>query len=961
MALRTIERDTETRIDRQLANLAWEDNTRSKRRTVWKQKPKTEKQYTALGGKRPDYILYPENSNNPIAVIEAKRQGVDISKAIDQGRFYAEKLGAPLVFATDGVFTKTVHTGCNEPLFLNEDEVDTLLEHHIALRYLKTNRVSTLDKQVLKSRGELIGIFSKANDLLREEGLQQGIERFSEFSNLLFLKIFSELDEIKKKQGHKTRIPEAMLWESFSEERGVKLLTYLNDTVISWFANEYGKDIFQKLNIRNPENLREIIELLSDLQLSDTHADIKGDAFEYFIRAYSASNPSDLGEIFTPRHVVKTMVKLIDPKIGETVYDPFCGTGGMLIVAFKHIMDSMARTERNLHTLTTQTLYGTELTKTAKISKMNMILAGDGHSNIKQADSFQNPIDQEHDVLITNYPFAQKTRYGDLYDIPSRNGDVISPQHCFRSLKDGGRMIFIAPEGFLFRQDRALRDVRKFLLNNANLKRIISLPQGCFLPYNGVKASILYFDEVRKAKTKKHFWFSDVKNDGFTLDKRRAKIDGGNDLETVLSERDFESADKGYLREKGIHKIDVEDVSENNYSFACKQLIRKEESIKSDWPMVELGEVCEINPSKKELKGMDKTCKVSFVPMENLSTNSFYFHAPKKKDLSEMSSSHVFFRDQDVLLARVTPCFENNKLGIAKNLTNAMGFGSSEFFVMRCNNRVLPKYIYFSLATKEFKRIGVENFTGTGGLRRIPKHFLTQYKIPLPPLEIQEEIVKELDGYQKIIDGCRQVVENYKPHIEIDPEWEMVELGEVCDILNGSTPRKDTTSYWENGDISWFTIDDLREQGHLIRKTKQKITKKALDETSVKIVPPHSTLLCCTASVGECAYTEIPLTTNQQFNGLIIKKEYTKLLIDKFLFWITTTLTNQLIHNSGSTSFNFISVKNLKKTKIPLPALEIQEEIVKKIEKEQEAVDRCKWLIETYTQKTQDRINALYS
>ncbi|MBK9210757.1 MAG: N-6 DNA methylase [Anaerolineales bacterium] len=78
---------------------------------------------------------------------------------------------------------------------------------------------------------------------------------------------------------------------------------------------------------------------------------MKGDAFEYFIRAYSASNPSDLGEIFTPRHVVKTMVKLLNPKIGEKIYDPFCGTGGMLIVAFKHIMDSMEQTKENINVL----------------------------------------------------------------------------------------------------------------------------------------------------------------------------------------------------------------------------------------------------------------------------------------------------------------------------------------------------------------------------------------------------------------------------------------------------------------------------------------------------------------------------------------------------------------------------------------------------------------------------------
>ena len=217
-----------------------------------------------------------------------------------------------------------------------------------------------------------------------------------------------------------------------------------------------------------------------------------------------------------------------------------------------------------------------------------------GIATLPKADSYQHPVNQMHDVLITNYPFAQKTRYGDLYSIPSRNGDVISPQHCFRALKDGGRMAFIAPEGFLFRQDRALRQVREFLLNNANLKSVISLPQGSFMPYNGVKASILYFDEVRTGKTRDYFWFFDVKNDGFTLDKRRAKIGGQNDLETVLSERDNANATEEYLQEQGVHKIQVKDVEENNYSLACKQLVKEPTVNQSVWPMVELGELCEV-------------------------------------------------------------------------------------------------------------------------------------------------------------------------------------------------------------------------------------------------------------------------------------------------------------------------------------------------------------------------------
>ena len=103
-------------------------------------------------------------------------------------------------------------------------------------------------------------------------------------------------------------------------------------------------------------------------------------------------------------------------------------------------------------------------------------------------------------------------------------------------------------------------------------------------------------------------------------------------------------------------------------------------------------------------------------------------------------------------------------------------------------------------------------------------------------------------------------------------KWEMVELGEVCEIYNGSTPKRTEKGYWENGQIPWFTIDDIREQGRIIKYTKQSITESGFENSSVKLLPKNSVLLCCTASVGEFAYTEIELTTNQQFNGLVVKK-----------------------------------------------------------------------------------------
>lgn len=571
MVLLNVERDAETIIDYKLKNLAWDDYPLSGDRTVWKQSVKTEEQKRKLGGKRPDYTLYPKNSNFPIAVIEVKKRGANIHDALNQGINYAQKIDAPLVFATDGVFTKTIHIKVSKPLMLNHEEVDDLIRESLALQFLSTHEVSTLDRKVIKSRGELISIFNQVNDLLREEGLQQGIERFSEFANILFLKVLSELEAIKEEHGERTLVNKAYRWETFRDMRGDALLNYVSDTVLKGFSKDYGDmTIFQPLQIKHPDNLKAIIDYLDGLQLSDTHADIKGDAFEYFIRSYSASNPSDLGEIFTPRHIVKTMVKLLNPQIGEKLYDPFCGTGGMLIVAFKHIMDSMEQTRANIEFLQKESLYGTELTRTASIAKMNMILAGDGHSNIKRGDSFQNPVDKLYDAVITNFPFAQKTRYGDKYPIPSRNGDHISPQHCLRAVRRGGRLAFIAPEGFLVNTNhQAYENVRRLLVDNANLQSITSLPRGAFEPYNRAKADILFFTDCHFSSTKKHYWYFNIRNDGYTLDKKRAKIPGGNDLEIVLSERTLETQSEKYLLSIGVKKIEIENIKNSKYVLSA--------------------------------------------------------------------------------------------------------------------------------------------------------------------------------------------------------------------------------------------------------------------------------------------------------------------------------------------------------------------------------------------------------
>ena len=166
---------------------------------------------------------------------------------------------------------------------------------------------------------------------------------------------------------------------------------------------------------------------------------------------------------------------------------------------------------------------------------------------------------------------------------------------------------------------------------------------------------------------------------------------------------------------------------------------------------------------------------------------------------------------------------------------------------------------------------------------------------------------------------------------DIPDSWEWIRLGELCDIINGFTPLKTNPDFWSNGTIPWFTIDDVHSQGRRITFTNKHITTNALSKNSNRLLPSNTVLLCCTASVGEYAITEIPLTTNQQFNGLVIKEYYKEYYSPEFLFELVQTFKDRLINVAGKTTFNFVSVKKLGKLLIPILPLKEQERIIIKI------------------------------
>lgn len=483
-------------------------------------------------------MLYSSNkSTRPIAIIETKKTDfMKLDDALNQAVSYATKLGTRFVF----VYSKNIiysYDVKNEKefsidnVYLNEiPKLEILNKFNL----IKGSDLKLTNKIQIQSRTDLIKVFDYANKQLRSAGITIGLTRFTEFSNLLFLKLISE-----DNNNFSVKIPAHVKWDNYKNKEGSELLDYINDTVIPVidrkFLNSDEESIFEKLRIKDTVALKKIIDKLSELDLSDIKTDIKGDAFEYFIQKYNDSN-KDMGEYFTPRHIVDFLVKIAEPQFMEKIYDPFCGTGGILISAFNYVNEQMDKDnildESTLEILRKNMLYGSELSATAKIAKMNMILTGDGHSNIKQQNTFENPVRGKYDLVITNIPFNQTgTSVEGIYEIETLDGNSQAIQHIVKSLKKNinSRAFIIVPEGVL--NNKETRDIRKHLLDNNLLKGVISFPCGTFLPYTETKTSVLCITHNTNSKV----FFSKIKNDGFTLTTRRRKVNGISDLDEFIA------------------------------------------------------------------------------------------------------------------------------------------------------------------------------------------------------------------------------------------------------------------------------------------------------------------------------------------------------------------------------------------------------------------------------------------
>lgn len=737
-----LEPHTRTKIDRRLENLEWNLDQGNPGCNVFQEQAKTDEQNAKFKGQRPDYVLYETGTDIPIAIIEAKRPGRDLDVAMEEAvDKYAKPLQVPLVFAFNETFVISQHVMQSRALKIDGEELQEFVDRATCLRFINEGaEILSAPKGINFNRDQLVEIFKEVNNLLRREGLRDGYERFSAFAEILFLKLTDEFEKLNTHKGQPKRIPERFLWKNFIlkyKDDAQGLHDFVSGPVWDKLQKEYG-DIFNtSLSIRKPETLRSILWKIDPINLTATDTDVKGDAFEYFLKTVTNGN-KDLGEYFTPRHIVRTMVNLVKPIHGETIYDPFCGTGGFLLEAFKYLS---LRTDTGnptlMNWLKNEALYGREITSTSRITKMNMILFGDGHSNIVQTDSLENPVDNEFNVVLSNIPYSQKTDFGSLYPIPtesSQHADAICLQHKWRSFKPGGRAAVIVPETFLY-EGGVIGKTRELILRNSKTFTVVSLPRGVFMPYTPTKTNIIYFE---KGGQFQNVFFFVILNDGFQLNTKRKPISGDSDIKQLLSEIDsprYITAQANIVRRKHIE-------NSNNWNLRPFFYMEDIPEIQGDMIPLSDGVLDQVETKINPTVSPDKTWKLLEV-----SQNGIFLRETMKG--YEFTQQYKVVRAGDITY---NPHRINiGSVGVVPPHLEG-GLVSPAYVVARPGPRKYPSsYIVSILKNPRYLRV-IMNYSVAAARASLPFEELMRIKIPslsskaLSELTYLEEEINELSN-----------------------------------------------------------------------------------------------------------------------------------------------------------------------------------------------------------------------
>ena len=747
------------------------------------------------------------------------------------------------------------------------------------------------------------------------------------------------------------------------------------------FLEVHNKELF----LQNALVLKEIIELFSPYKLTQNSTNqFLGNLFELFLQK---GMKQDEGQFFTPIQICEFIMYALplDSMLSSKplkVLDFACGAG--------HFLNTYANELKRYATQDLQEhykqIYGIEKEyRLSKVAKVSSAMYGQNEINILYADALathelenpktdsgnkQKPQINNHsfDLLIANPPYSVKgfletlsakskktyTLFTNEINIETNNAiECFFIERANQLLRDNAKVAIILPSSIL-NKDGIYKSTREILFANFDFIAIVELGSGTF-GATGTNTIILF---LRK---KENFT---PENATISQDYSNIKnyIESGH-LSQNEPYKDYINAFNAYCDFRGFDKGEYESFlngSLESYPFGWVQGVgvQNSKNVKSTTQLLELEAFKEYHAAFKETseykKLLDSKAYKDSKDKDTLTRNAFlaYARAIEKDKLLYFSLS----LNQAPIIIKAPSDNKEQKKFLGYEWSNKKG------------NEGL-KELHSPYLSPLFERDNPQNenklaylirqafvSTDMGGVRGLGCEKASQIESnPIPqdlsPYAFKAKLIDMLDfskvDFNKAISlnpinsqgefNAQNPFENCK--------FELVKLGEVVvEIINGSTPLKNIREYWNSNDIHWLTTPDFKENV-FIESTSQFVSKKALQDKKVKIVPKESVLLTCTATIGKCAINKIELTTNQQINALICDDSK---IINRYLVYILRLSKQTLENSTTNPTVKHINLTTLKNLKIPLPPLDIQKQIVSECEKVEEQYNTIRMSIEKY-------------
>lgn len=386
------------------------------------------------------------------------------------------------------------------------------------------------------------------------------------------------------------------------------------------------------------------------------------------------------------------------------------------------------------------------------------------------------------------------------------------------------------------------------------------------------------------------------------------------------------------------------------------------------WPIERLRFSILSNPVRSEVADWEDDTLVSFVPMDAVGEQGG-IDASQEKPIGDVYTGYTYFAEQDILIAKITPCFENGKGAIAEGLKNGVGFGTTEFHVLRPLQGISVRWLFYMTMSDAFRKIGGSQMLGAGGQKRVQEDFIKDFRTGIPSHTEQQQIAAFLDWKTGQIDALiakkKELLEKLKEKRlavitqavtkglnpaaplrdsgiswlgKTPKHWETIKIKYAAKIESGHTPSRSVEEYWVDCNIPWVSLNDsktLRENDE-ISETYYQISELGLANSSARLLPAGVVVFSRDATVGLCAITQVPMAVSQHFIAYICGDT----LHAKYLLLVLKAMNQHLQSLQTGSTIVTIGMPEVRGLVCPLPKMAEQIDIVFHVEETTEKIDQ---------------------